>query len=98
MLMVGRRYTQADSVIDRIESQYPETSRVEAADLRSLLAREYGRPGEANRVIDSLVAIAPSAAWFIDVIRADNRRLQGDYAGAARVYESISHVGPAPVR
>jgi DNA-binding SARP family transcriptional activator/TolB-like protein len=96
LMLIARRYAEADSVIGRIESLYAETGRAEAGDLRSLLAREQGRPREANRVIDALLASAPASAWFADLIRADNRRLLGDYAGAARIYETISHGGPTP--
>lgn len=96
MLMINRRYATADSVIGRIEALHGGASVVEAADLRSLLAREHGRPGEANRIIERHMAASPSSAWFMDVVRADNRRLAGDNAGAAQTYEQLSHGGPTP--
>ena len=94
MLIVSRHYAEADSVIGRIEAQYPTTSRGEVADLRSLLAREHGRPHAALVTMDELAARWPQAAWGTEVIRADNRRLMGDYEGAARHLESITHTGP----
>ena len=94
MLIVSRRYTEADSVVRTIEAQYPTNSKGEVADLRSLLARERGRPHEALVTMEGLAARWPQAAWGTDVIRADNRRLMGDYEGAARHLESITHTGP----
>ncbi|HZI29525.1 MAG TPA: BTAD domain-containing putative transcriptional regulator [Gemmatimonadaceae bacterium] len=95
MLIVARRYAAADSVTDRIEALYGDAEG-QVADLRALLAREHGRPGEANRLIEDLVARSPLSAYGTDVVRADNRRLMGDVAGAVRIYESISHGGPTP--
>jgi DNA-binding SARP family transcriptional activator/Flp pilus assembly protein TadD/TolB-like protein len=95
MLIVGRRYAAADSVTDRIEALYHDAEG-QVADLRALLAREHGRPGEANRLIEELVARSPLSAYGTDVVRADNRRLMGDIAGAVRIYERISHGGPTP--
>ena len=94
MLLVDRRYAMADSVIGRIEARHGRSAAVEAADLRSLLARELGRPREAERIIEQRMAASPSSVWFMDVVRADNRRLAGDYAAAAQAYERISHGGP----
>ena len=94
MLIVSRRYAEADSVVGKIVAQYPTTSRGEVADLRSLLARERGRPREALHLIEELAERWPEAAWGTEVIRADNRRLMGDYAGAARHLELITHTGP----
>jgi DNA-binding SARP family transcriptional activator/tetratricopeptide (TPR) repeat protein len=94
MLIVSRRYAEADSVIRRIEAQYPTNSKGEVADLRSLLAREHGRPRDALVTMEELVARWPQAAWGTEVIRADNRRLMGDYEGAARHLELITHTGP----
>ena len=94
MLIVSRHYAEADSVVSRIQAQYPTTSRGEVADLRSLLARERGRPSEALQMMEELAKRSPQAAWGTDVIRADNRRLMGDYEGAARHLELITHTGP----
>jgi tetratricopeptide (TPR) repeat protein len=95
MLLVARRHEAADSVISRYEALYPRVVEDAVADLRSLLARERGRPREAERIMEEMAARAPLATYGTDIIRADNRRLMGDYAGAARIYESISHNGPA---
>jgi DNA-binding SARP family transcriptional activator/tetratricopeptide (TPR) repeat protein len=94
MLIVSRRYAEADSVVATIQAQYPTTSRGEVADLRSLLARERGRPREALSIMEELATRWPQAAWGTDVVRADNRRLMGDHDGAARYLESITHTGP----
>ena len=96
MLLVARRYAAADSVAARMESLHGDAVEGQVADLRSLLARERGHAREANRLIEDLVARAPLSAYGTDVIRADNRRMMGDYAGALRIYESISHGGPTP--
>jgi DNA-binding SARP family transcriptional activator/Flp pilus assembly protein TadD/TolB-like protein len=96
MLLVSRRYAAADSVVGRMLTLHGEAAFAAASDLRSLLLREQGRPEEANRVIETMVARSPQAAFGSDIIRADNRRLSGDYAGAARIYEAISHGGPSP--
>jgi tetratricopeptide (TPR) repeat protein len=94
ILMVSRRYAAADSVIGRIESLYPIQGRAEAADLRSLLFRERGRPRAANRIVEALAAADPASAGFVELIRADNRRLLGDHAGAFRDWERLAHGGP----
>ena len=94
LLLVSRRYAAADSVIRRIESLYPDAGAGESGDLRSLLARERGRPLEANRVLEALAKSKPSAAGFIALLIADNRRLSGDLAGAAREWERLAHGGP----
>ena len=98
MLLVARRYASADSLIERMQALHRESSRSQVADLRHLLARERGRIHDAMRVWDDLVATARDAAWFVDLIRADNRRLLGDYAGASRGYEALTHVGPTEQR
>jgi tetratricopeptide (TPR) repeat protein len=95
MLIVARRYAVAESVTRRMDALHGEAEG-RVADLRSLLAREHGRPGEANRLIDDLVARSPLSAYGTEVVRADNRRLMGDVAGAVRIYEAISHGGPTP--
>jgi DNA-binding SARP family transcriptional activator/TolB-like protein len=94
ILLVSRRYAAVDSVIGRIESLYPVQGRAEAADLRSLLARERGRPRAANRIVEALAAADPASAGFVELIRADNRRLLGDHAGAFREWERLTHGGP----
>ena len=94
MLLVNRRYAEADSVVKRIESLHRATSKGEVADLRQLLAREHGRIRESTRIIDALTAASPDAAWFVNLIRADNLRLLGDYAGAFRYFERLSHGPP----
>ncbi|HEX6941957.1 MAG TPA: BTAD domain-containing putative transcriptional regulator, partial [Gemmatimonadaceae bacterium] len=96
MLIVARRYAAADSVTTRMAELHRDAVEGQVADLRSLLSREQGRPREANRFIEDLVARSPLAAFGTDVVRADNRRMMGDHAGAARIYESISHVGRVP--
>ena len=99
MLLVARRYASADSVIDRMQVLHREGSLSQVADMRGLLAREYGRIHDAIRVMDDLYAKSREAGWFINLIRADNRRLLGDYAGASRGYEALTHggeTGPQP--
>ena len=98
MLLVARRYASADSMIDRVQAFHRESSRAEVADLRGLLAREHGRIHDAVRVMDNLVATSPDAAWFVNLIRPDNRRLLGDHAAAARAFEALSHGGPKEQR
>ena len=93
-LLLARRYESVDSLIDRMRALHRDASLSEVADLQSLLAREHGRIHDAMRVMDDLVAKSREAAWFVDLIRADNRRLLGDYAGASRGYEALTHRGP----
>lgn len=96
MLIINRRYAQADSVVRRLAALYPGDTLAESTDLRSLLAREAGRPLEANRIIERHLAVTPSSLWGAHLIRADNRRLAGDYDAAGRAYEALSHAGPTP--
>ena len=94
MLLIARRYAAAESVTTVMESLYRDEGLGHTADLRSLLARERGRFREANRIIDDMVTRSPLSAFGTEVIRADNHRYMGDYAGAVRIYESTSHSGP----
>ena len=94
MLLIARRYAAAESVITVMESRYPDEGLGHSADLRSLLAREHGRFRDANRIIQDMIERSPLSAFGTDVIRADNLRLMGDYAGAMRIYERSSHNGP----
>jgi tetratricopeptide (TPR) repeat protein len=91
MLLVSRRYAAADSAISGMESSPSLGVRETAADLRSLLERELGRFRAAMRVLDRMVAMSPGSSGFAELVRADNLRLLGDYAGAARRYEAFTH-------
>jgi tetratricopeptide (TPR) repeat protein len=94
MLLVTRRYAEAESVITRLAELHGDFARAEVADLRSLLAREHGRFREADRIILGLATGDPEQAWFVNLVHADNRKLLGDYAGASRAYERLVH-GPS---
>ena len=50
--------------------------------------------GARRRVLHLFTA---AAGWFADLIRADNLRLGGEHAAAARTYEALTH-GQPPVR
>ena len=91
ILLVSRRYAAAESVIARIESLHRSSGKSEITDLRSLIAREHGRFRESTRIIETLAKESPEAAWFMQLIVADNRRLLGDYSGAFRAYERLVH-------
>jgi len=97
MLLVGRRHAAADSVITRIESLHGASGRAETSDLRSLLAREHGRVHDSNRILDKLLAEAPTSAWFVDLFLADNRRILGDHTGASRAWDRLGHGSSAPL-
>lgn len=91
MLLVARRYDAADSAISSMEASMSAERRETAFDLRSLLERERGRYRASNRVLDRFNAEFPGSAGFIEMVRADNLRLLGDYASAARLYEAPAH-------
>jgi DNA-binding SARP family transcriptional activator/TolB-like protein len=91
MLLVGRRYEDADSAIARMEASRSIEQQVIGADLRALLERERGRIRESNRVIDRMIAAHPAAAGFGEMMRADNLRIIGSHAEAARRFEAPSH-------
>jgi DNA-binding SARP family transcriptional activator/tetratricopeptide (TPR) repeat protein len=93
MLLANRRYAAAESVVTRIESLHKNSAKSEITDLRSLLAREHGRFRESTRIIETLAQASPEAAWFMQLIVADNKRLLGDYPGAFLAYERLVH-GP----
>jgi hypothetical protein len=86
MLLANRRYAAAESVVTRIEALHNE-GMSEITDLHSLLAREHGRFRESTRIIQTLAKESPDAAWFMQLIVADNKRLLGDYSGAFQLYE-----------
>ena len=92
MLLANRRYAAAESVVTRIEALHND-GKSEITDLHSLLAREHGRFRESTRIIQTLAKESPDAAWFMQLIVADNKRLLGDYSGAFQLYEQLVH-GP----
>jgi DNA-binding SARP family transcriptional activator/tetratricopeptide (TPR) repeat protein len=98
MLLVARRYEAADSAIAALEKASPGTPEP-ALDLRGLLERERGHIRASTRVFDRLAAEVPTDAGFAELMRADNLRLLGDYAGAARRLEAPAHTpGSTPLR
>jgi DNA-binding SARP family transcriptional activator len=93
MLTVSRHYTEADSVITTMEARREPEWRDAVFDLRSLLYREHGQVRASMRTIDGLTREFPNVAGFADLVRADNERLLGDYAGAERRYHTPAHGG-----
>jgi DNA-binding SARP family transcriptional activator/tetratricopeptide (TPR) repeat protein len=95
MLIVSRRYAQADSTIASMESSSSPENREAAYDLRSLLQREHGNYRAANRTMDRYAAEFPGSLGLSEMIRADNDRMLGNYAQAFRWYHETGHPGPA---
>lgn len=91
MLLVGRRYDAADSVIAAMETSPSPDRREIAADLRALLERERGRLASANRVIESMTRVFPAALGFGTMMHAGNLRMIGSHQEAARLFESGAH-------
>jgi DNA-binding SARP family transcriptional activator/TolB-like protein/predicted Zn-dependent protease len=91
MLLVARRYDAADSAIAGMEASPSAERREAAGDLRALLERERGRLRASNRVLDSLMRVAPASRGFLGMMHAGNLRLLGDFARAARRYEEPAH-------
>ncbi len=97
MLMVLRRYDAADSAIASIDAGPRSIERTESvADLRSILARERGQYRASSRLMKDLAVASPHASGFADIITADNMRLLGNYAEAARRHDAMVH--PASLR
>jgi tetratricopeptide (TPR) repeat protein len=94
MLMVARRYAEADSTIATMETSSSAENREAAYDLRALLQREHGNYRAANRTMDRYAAEFPGSLGFSDMIRADNNRMLGKYAEAYRWYHASGHPGP----
>lgn len=89
MLLVARRYDAADSAIRSLEAAaMMDPERV--YDLGALLERERGRFRAATAVMDRLVSVAPDSRSFAEMIRADNLRSLGDYAGATRRFAALT--------
>src|SRR5262249_18378150 len=92
MLLVNRRYAAADSVIQSLEvggNSRALDLRETTADLRSTLAREHGRFHESIALIKPYLVV--SSNGFARLVETDNRRWLGDYAGASRTYDSLTH-------
>jgi tetratricopeptide (TPR) repeat protein/TolB-like protein len=94
MLMVARRYAQADSTIMSMERSSSAETREAAYDLRSLLQREHGNYRAANRTMDRYAAEFPGSLGMVGMIRADNNRMLGNYDEAFRWYHQTGHPGP----
>ncbi|HEX6049031.1 MAG TPA: BTAD domain-containing putative transcriptional regulator, partial [Gemmatimonadaceae bacterium] len=91
MLVVARRYETADSVVATMEARSAADWRETAFDLRAVLERERGQLRAASRTIGRLTNEFPGAAGFGDMVHADNLRLLGDHAEAARRFEAPAH-------
>jgi DNA-binding SARP family transcriptional activator/tetratricopeptide (TPR) repeat protein len=91
MLLIARRHDAADSVIALMEKNPKPEWREASFDLRATFERERGRFRAANRVLDQMVAAVPTTSNFADMVRADNQRSLGDFAGAERRFEAPAH-------
>ena len=91
MLMIARRYDDADSAIAAMEASATAERREAITDLRTLLDREHGRFRAANLALDRLVAVSPTSFGLANMVRGSNLRSLGDYAAGARKYETPAH-------
>jgi tetratricopeptide (TPR) repeat protein len=97
LLIVSRRYGAADSAIAAMNAGPRTTERIETvADLRSILARERGQYRASNGVMKDLAVASPNSLGFTEIVTADNLRLLGNYAEAARRHDAMVH--PASLR
>jgi tetratricopeptide (TPR) repeat protein len=94
MLMIARRYAEAESTIVSMERSSRPEDREAAYDLRSLLQREHGNYRAANRTMDRYAVEFPASLGMVGMIRADNNRMLGNYAQAYQWYHETGHPGP----
>jgi DNA-binding SARP family transcriptional activator/TolB-like protein len=97
ILMMARRYDEADSVIarglrDAIRTGTPDAI-VDALDARALLERERGQLRRSARTVDSAVAVDPGAT-VLRLMAANSLARVGEYAPARAIYTPAA----SPVR
>ena len=100
ILMMARRYEDADSVIAQglrasIRTGSHEAI-VDAMDVRALLERERGEFRRSARTVDSAVSVDPGAS-VLRLMAANSLARVGDYAHARRIYTPpVTRTGSSP--
>ncbi|HEX5435789.1 MAG TPA: BTAD domain-containing putative transcriptional regulator, partial [Gemmatimonadaceae bacterium] len=89
ILLMARRWHEADSVIALWSRSPSRTLQSGAFDLRVLLQRERGQFRAANRTIEALLPSFPDAT-SLRLEEGNNFSRLGEYAEAARLYESLA--------
>jgi tetratricopeptide (TPR) repeat protein len=95
VLLMARRWREADSLITGWSASPSTEMRVDALDLRMLLQRERGQFRAADRTADAAVAQFHDAEVF-QIMKGNDLGRRGDWAGAATLYETLAHAHPRP--
>jgi tetratricopeptide (TPR) repeat protein len=91
ILIMSRRLDAADTVVTRWEVSRNPALRYHALDLRAILQRERGQFRASVRTMDRAIATHPEFS-FLELVRGNSMARAGDYAGASRLYERLTHV------
>ena len=94
LMIAGRRYDTADSVITAWTTGTSQVLRHAAHDLHMLLLRERGELRAANIAVDRVVADSSSFSTGAVLLRGSNLARLGRFAAAASVYELSIHGNP----
>jgi DNA-binding SARP family transcriptional activator/TolB-like protein/tetratricopeptide (TPR) repeat protein len=97
ILIMARRWDEADSLIDVWSRSRSMEMRLDAADLRMVLLRERGQLRAAVRTADSFAMAAPNDE-VLRLMKGNTLGMLGEYAAATREYEAMGHGAPAGPR
>jgi tetratricopeptide (TPR) repeat protein len=89
-----REYGRADSLARLLLGSREPGARDVGYELRIMLLRERGQLRESNRVADEYWAARPTGPRDLELVVGNNLGRLGDYAGAARLYERLTHTVP----
>ena len=95
VLIMARRWHSADSLITLWSTGPSVELRADAADLRMLLQRERGQLRASIHTADAYHEPVQSGG-VLQFMKGYSLGVLGDYAGAARLYESLAHASATP--
>ncbi|HET7552323.1 MAG TPA: hypothetical protein VFK04_13625, partial [Gemmatimonadaceae bacterium] len=95
ILLMARRWDEADSLITVWSRSSSRELRLDAADLRMILQRERGQFRASTRTADASRERIPSAE-VPQLMKGNSLGVLGDYAGAIHVYEALAHAHASP--
>jgi DNA-binding SARP family transcriptional activator/TolB-like protein/Flp pilus assembly protein TadD len=96
ILIMARRWHEADSLITIWSRSSSRQLRIDAADLRMVLQRERGQLRASIRTADDTLGAEEPGVDVLRLMKGNSLGVLGDYAGAIRVYEAMAHTHPPP--
>lgn len=95
VLLMARRWRDADSLITIWSASSSRQLRSDAFDLRMLLQRERGQIRASIRTANAFHE-STDGGGAVPLMKGKSLGVLGDYAGAARLYETSAHTSATP--